>query len=161
MTYVIATDAERDEFAVKVVEQDIDATIGELSLRLRIDRIDLDAAQQQIIIDYKTGTPKRLLNRDNEPADMQLIVYARVLPGPTSGVALFNIDSRNVALDGVGKGFSPALDWDAALPEWLEQVDLAAAEIAAGDVRIDATQTVQQGRPFGLLSRIRELQLEQ
>ena len=43
----------------------------------------------------------------------------------------------------------------------LEQVDLAAAEIAAGDVRIDATQTVQQGRPFGLLSRIRELQLEQ
>ena len=40
-------------------------------------------------------------------------------------------------------------------------IDLAAAEIAAGDVRIDATQTVQQGRPFGLLSRIRELQLEQ
>ncbi|MGI9222239.1 MAG: PD-(D/E)XK nuclease family protein [Woeseiaceae bacterium] len=155
---VVAADASRDTFKIAAVEKDIEATIAGLRLRVRIDRLDLDQQGQQIIIDYKTGATKRLLGRDKMPGDMQLVVYACALPGAVSGIALFNIDSRNISLDAAGRDFSPALDWDTALSEWIAQVEVAAGEIAAGDVRLNVSQSIQQSRALGLLSRVRELQ---
>jgi len=77
-----------------------------------------------------------------------------------SGLALFNVDSRGIALDAAGRNFSPKLDWDAALPAWQEQVQIAVQQIIAGDVRLNILQSIQQSRGLALLSRIRELQLE-
>ncbi|MGI9219759.1 MAG: PD-(D/E)XK nuclease family protein [Woeseiaceae bacterium] len=157
---VISFDADRNDFVIAAVEKSIDAEIAGLQLRVRIDRLDLDADMNQVIIDYKTGSAKRLLGRDKLPTDMQLIVYACALPGEVSGVALFNVDSRGIALDAAGRDFSPKLDWDQALPAWQEQVQLAVQEIIAGDVRLNTSLSIQQSRALALLSRVRELQLE-
>jgi hypothetical protein len=88
---------------------------------------------------------------------MQLIVYARAIGENVSGIGLFNIDSRDIALDAAGRDLSPKLDWDSSLADWQGQVEIAAQQIASGDVRISALLNAQQARPLSLLSRYREL----
>jgi hypothetical protein len=70
---------------------------------------------------------------------------------------LFNIDSRDIALDAACRDLSPKLDWDSSLADWKHQVEIAAGDIAAGDVRLSVLQNAQQARPLSLLSRYREL----
>jgi len=155
---VVAQDLTREDFSIADVERYIETEINGVRLRLRIDRIDQLGNGEVIILDYKTGMRKQVLDSDGNPRDMQLVVYTRALHEPVAGLGLVNIDSREVAMDVVGRDYSPDLDWDDVLSDWQSQVDDAAAEIRQGDVRINAQQTVQAARPLSLLSRIRELQ---
>lgn len=154
---VIALDAEREQFQIKSVEENVDASIGGIRIRLRIDRVDCDTDGEILILDYKTGAPKRLLDRSGDPKELQLVVYAFALAGPVSGIGLLNVDTRCIALDGVGRELSPKLDWDDALARWKEIVAAAASAIAAGDVRVNVLQNTQAARPLSILSRYREL----
>jgi probable DNA repair protein len=154
---VIALDAEREQFQIESVEEQVDASIDGIGIRLRIDRVDRDSDGAILILDYKTGAPKRLLDRHGDPRDRQLVVYTFGLAGPVSGIGLLNVDTRSIALDRAGREFSPKLDWDDALARWKEEVSIAAREIAAGDIRINALQTTQAARPLSILSRYREL----
>lgn len=154
---VIALDCERDDFCISGVEQDFEFAMAGFLLGLRVDRIDTDNEQGQIILDYKTGVPKRLLDRDQNPKNMQLVVYACALGDSVSGIGLFNIDSREITLDAARRGLSPKLDWDSSIASWKAQVGLAAQAIASGDIRINALQSAQQARPLSLLSRCQEL----
>ena len=154
---VIALDAEREQFQIESVEEQVDASIDGIGIRLRVDRVDRDTDGETLILDYKTGAPKRLLDRYSDPRDMQLVVYTFGLAGPVSGIGLLNVDTRSIALDRAGREFSPKLNWDDALARWKEEVSIAAREIAAGDVRINALQTTQAARPLSILSRYREL----
>jgi hypothetical protein len=157
---VIALDAGRGQFSIRSVEEKLEVNIGGVAMRLRLDRVDFEN-DELLVLDYKTGMAKRLLDRNKNPKDMQLIVYACALDGPVGGIGLLNIDSRSVELDGAGRHLTPQLDWDSYLEEWQQQVLLAAQEIATGDVRINGSQTAQAARPFSLLSRHRELLHEQ
>jgi len=154
---VIALDAEREQFQIKSVEEKVDAIIGGIEFRFRVDRVDCDADGEILILDYKTGAPKRLLNRSGDPKELQLVVYAFALAGPISGIGLLNVDTRSIALDGAGRELSPKLNWDDALARWKDKVAAAADEIAAGDVRINALQNTQAARPLSILSRHQEL----
>jgi exodeoxyribonuclease-5 len=155
---VVAQDLTREDFSVADVEKSVETEISGVRLRLRIDRIDQIAGDQVIVLDYKTGIRKQLLDSDGNPRDMQLVVYARALRETVTAVGLINVDSRGVAIDAIGRDFAPDLDWDEAMADWKAQVDAAADEIRQGDVRINMQQNVQAARPLGLLSRIRELQ---
>jgi probable DNA repair protein len=157
---VVRVDSNRDDFSIKAVEQELDVTLAGLAMRLRVDRVDTSGDRQQIILDYKTGTPKRLLDREQNPKDMQLVVYACAVAGDVGGIGLFNIDSRSIALDAASRDLSPKLDWDSSLTRWKHLVATAAAEIVAGDIRINARSNAQQVRPLALLSRYRELSHE-
>jgi RecB family exonuclease len=162
---VIEVDCGRDEFCISSVEQDFELRLAGLAMRLRVDRIDSvhnidsnrDRGKEHIILDYKTGMPKRLLDRDKNPKDMQLVVYAYAVGDSVCGIGLFNIDSRDIALDAACRDLSPKLDWDSSLADWKHQVEIAAGDIAAGDVRLSVLQNAQQARPLSLLSRYREL----
>lgn len=155
---VIEHDRQREVFAIAQVEQGIDARIEGLQLHLRIDRVDHVGDNEPFVIDYKTGSEKRLLDRDKHPKDMQLIVYACALGGDVAGVGLLNVDSRRIFLDAAGRDLSEKLDWATALPAWLDEVRVAARQIAFGDVRVNIAQAASQARALGLLSRVRELQ---
>ena len=132
-----------------------------MRLRLRLDRLDRLADGSLLVIDYKTGQPKNLLNRDGDPLDLQLVVYADALEDVVGGLALINIDSRSISYKGTG-GSS---EWDEqrrdAWPErraaWKEDVQHALGEIAAGDVRANLLMTADEGRPLAILSRLEEL----
>jgi len=156
----VAEELERPEFAVAGVEESIDFEAFGVRLGLRVDRIDRLADGSVLVIDYKTGMPKNLLNKDGDPLDLQLVVYADALQETVGGLALINIDSRSVSYKGTGG----SVEWDAArreqwperLQAWRDEVQQALREIAAGDGRINLLLTADEGRPLGILSRLEE-----
>jgi probable DNA repair protein len=147
----------RDPFKVNSVEESLVASIEGLELRLRVDRIDRLATGELVILDYKTGAWRRLLDRDGNPREYQLIVYACALQRPIADIGFFNVDSRAVGVDGAGKNLTPSLDWDSALELWRARVAEAATLLMQGDVRLSSLHNQKAARPLSLLSRIAEL----
>ena len=157
----VSAEIERPAYVVVDVEKCVDSAACGVRLKLRIDRIDRLADGSLLVIDYKTGRPKNLLNRDGDPLDLQLVVYADVLQETVGGLALINIDSRSISYKGTGG----SVEWDVArqdewpqrLDAWRGEVHRALREIAAGDVRINLLLTADAGRPLAILSRIEEI----
>ena len=153
----VAIDSQRGEFSVASVEGKFEFVAGNVRLPLRFDRIDSFDDQSIAILDYKTGSKKSLLNRNNDVQDVQLFVYASATDVPVSALALVNVDSREVVFDGAGRGYTDADAW----PELLRAVkaDIAAActDLSKGDVRINIEQGAQSARPLNVLSRYTEL----
>jgi len=157
----VSAEIERPAYVVVDVEKCVDSAACGVRLKLRIDRIDRLADGSLLVIDYKTGRPKNLLNRDGDPLDLQLVVYADVLQETVGGLALINIDSRSISYKGTGG----SVEWDVArqdewpqrLYAWRGEVHRALREIAAGDVRINLLLTADAGRPLAILSRIEEI----
>ena len=157
----VAEEIERPEFAVLEVEKSVDFEAFGVRLSLRVDRIDRLADESLLIIDYKTGMPRSLLNKDGDPLDLQLVVYADALAATVGGLAIINIDSRSISYKGTGG----SVEWDAArqgtwpvrLKAWRDEVRQALREIAAGDVRVNLLLTADEARPLGILSRLEEL----
>jgi len=157
---VIALDTSRDEFVIQQLEAPIELEIDQVRLRLRIDRIDRLENGEVVVIDYKTGRRRQVLNSSREPDDMQLVAYAFGLNDAVAGLAFVNVDSRQVDLSGAGRFFTPELDWDSDLSRWKDEIRDAVLDLQNGDVRLNDALPMKAGRTFGLLSRIRELQHE-
>ena len=154
---VVNLDLERNKFSIADVEVSLQAVIGGLTLRLRVDRIDKVQDGEIVILDYKSGMHRKFLGRDRMPNDIQLVVYSCAIDEPVAGLGLVNVDSRSIDIDGAGKDLTPDLDWAGALPQWQDEVANAASEIRRGDVRIGYAKDTEKSRPYGLLSRISEL----
>ena len=154
---VIELDCSRDPFTIADTETPRKLVIDKLQLRLRADRIDRLENGELVILDYKTGQRRQFLSRDGMPKDLQLVVYAFAVEEPVSDLGLFNIDSRNIEIAGAGKWLTPELDWNSALQDWRQQVEIAAEEMSHGDIRVNAYQSRQGARPLALLSRFAEL----
>jgi RecB family exonuclease len=161
----VKAERDRSRFAIESVEKKIDMQVHGVKLKLRVDRIDRLADNSLLILDYKTGRAKSLLNSDGDLNDLQLVVYAAAVAseqrGPIGGVALINLDSRAISYKGTGGSvdWDPKRreDWDSRLSSWLVLVDNAVRGIAAGDVRVNVSQPASQARPLALLSRFAEL----
>jgi hypothetical protein len=118
-----------------------------------------------LVLDYKTGQAKSLLNREGELNDLQLLVYATAIArenvGPIGGIALVNLDSRAISYKGTGGSVSWDAkrrdDWDSRLSSWIGLVDDAVRGLAAGDARVNVSQPPAQARSLALLSRFAEL----
>ncbi len=153
----VVTDASRDAFRIASVEGEFEFVAGHIHLSLRFDRIDQFDDGTCAILDYKTGSRKRLLNRDNEAQEYQLFVYACATDATISALALVNIDSREIVFDGAGRGFTDTDAWPALLQGIKKQIATACEQITAGDVRINIEQGLQSARPLNLLTRFTEL----
>ena len=154
---VVAVDLQRESFAVHAVELSRDFVLTGLPLRLRVDRIDRHDDGTVTILDYKTGTIRKFLDRNGEPTDVQLLVYAMALDEPVAALGLYNIDSRKTALDSCGRDAMGEDEWYRSLRHWTQAVEEAATDLAAGDVRIRYRQTQRDARPLNILSRFGEL----
>jgi probable DNA repair protein len=157
----VAAELEREAFVIVDVENDLEYSASGIRLGLRIDRIDRLANDGLLVIDYKTGLPKNFLNRDDEPTDLQLIVYAEALGVNIAGLALINVDSRAIIYKGAGGEGGPwkAREedaWVATLDSWRLLVREAMQGIADGDVRINLLHSASEGRPLNILSRKEE-----
>lgn len=154
---VIRVDLERESFSVDAVETSVDVKLGGVPLSLRVDRVDRLDDGAIAILDYKTGTPQRFLDRSGEPADMQLVVYACALADPVAALGLYNIDSREIAIADAGRESMGADAWAESLSQWSDVVEQVATQLAQGDVRLRAWQSARDARPLNLLSRYGEL----
>jgi probable DNA repair protein len=155
----------RAEFTVAAVEQGIEFERHGVRLQLRVDRVDRLADGSALIIDYKSGAARSLLTRDGRPADLQLVVYSCAIDERIGGLALVNIDSREITYKAAGGSAewdkSDAAGWTDRIADWQNIVDQALQQLAAGDVRLNLRLPAQEGRALGLLSRIEELRREQ
>ena len=154
---VVRVDRERQDFSIDAVEVSVDFNLGGVPLGLRIDRIDRYDDGAIAILDYKTGAPKRFLDSAGDPVDMQLVVYACALSDPVAALGLYNIDSREIAIDAAGRTSMDSERWAESLTRWSETAEQAAAGLANGDVRLRGWQSARDARPLNLLSRYGEL----
>jgi probable DNA repair protein len=155
----IAIDAARDNFKIASVEGELEFVADKLRLALRFDRIDALQDGQIAILDYKTGASKRLWDRDKEPLEIQLFVYAMATEANVAALALVNIDSREITFDGAGQGYSDVETWPQDVAAIQQKIMTACAAIQAGDVSINITHGAQHARSLSVLSRYGELRL--
>jgi probable DNA repair protein len=157
----ITEEKQRPDFIVAGVEMDYVLNLSGLELRLRVDRLDALPDSTVIIMDYKTGAPKVLLDKNRNLSDVQLAVYSFAVPGEIGGLVLTNIDVRKVDYRGAGGNSEWAViageDWLDRLCEWKREVSNLAEAIVAGDVRINTSLANDKSRPLALLSRVAEL----
>ena len=153
----VTIDGNRGEFQVASVEGVFDFVAGNVHLPLRFDRIDTLGDGGIAILDYKTGSKKQLINRNNEAQEIQLFVYACASDARVSALALVNVDTREIGFDGAGLGYTDMDAWPELLQQIKDRIAVACGEMAAGDVRINIEQGVKTARPLNLLSRYTEL----
>jgi len=157
LRHFLGVDVARGEFKVAEVEHTVAFAEAEVSLQLRVDRIDRLSDGALAILDYKTGARRRFLQSNGQPKEIQLIAYACAMDDPVAAVALVNIDTREVSFDGAGRGYTEEAGWDGVLADWKRHVVLACEELSRGDVRINAAQGARDARNLNLLSRYTEL----
>lgn len=152
----VAMDAARPDFKVASVEGEFEFVSGNIHLDLRFDRFEQYDDGTFAILDYKSGAKKLLLTKSGEVQEVQLFVYTCATDAPVSALALVNIDSREITFEGAGRGFSSEDEWPDLLKRVQHMVAEACRELAAGDVRIAAQQSVQDARRLNPLSRFTE-----
>ncbi|MBN1958655.1 MAG: PD-(D/E)XK nuclease family protein [Desulfuromonadales bacterium] len=151
LEWLTEVESGRDPFEVVATEQQLERRIGDLQVRIKIDRIDEVQDGSRIIIDYKTGTDFKAEDFLSSPLiEPQLPVYAiadehsrpdgvafaQVRKG---GCRFVGIARENSLLDRVKElsSFSQAAelgihDWAELLVVWERELDQLAADFTAG-----------------------------
>lgn len=156
----IVTEKARLPFSIEHLEETVEFEYAGIRLTLRSDRIDRLFDGSLLIIDYKSGLVKNLVDREGVPVDLQVVVYAAALNEEIGGLALFNIGSRGIQHKGIGGSVEwknvPDDEWEAMLLRWKSLVHTSMEQIAAGDVAINLQLNKAQSRPLNVLSRAEE-----
>lgn len=153
----LAVEKLRADFVVSQRELDVSLPLGQLQLRLRVDRIDKLADGSLMIIDYKSGRSKVQDWLGERPAKPQLLLYGIAAPGAASVLAFAQLrprDSKFVGLGsvaaapGIGTDIArlaqermQATDWESLNQCWQANLERLAAEFVAGAARVDPLAT--------------------
>lgn len=137
LLFWLEQEAERAPFRVVALEKKIDsAHIGELRLRLRLDRADAVAGERMLLLDYKTADQVRVNQWEGErPDEPQLPIYA--LYGgmeDVAGVAFAQIRAGQgkTGLHALAEAPAEQLGEQFATPEGKPPRHLLTAEMRAG-----------------------------
>lgn len=140
----------REEFEVIAREESHLVQFGELTVKLRVDRIDKLANGRQLLIDYKTGDAKTRQWLGQRPEDPQLPLYTRLLPADDIEGVSFAVlrhsatEYRGLARSEQGGGISDDIvgatsssdaekaDWDALQKHWSQALGALAQEFLHG-----------------------------
>lgn len=139
---------EKNRPPFKVISQETEQSlqIANLTLTLRIDRIDEVCNGEILIIDYKTG--KNITIQDwfgDRPEEPQLLLYALIDPDKTVGIAFGQLHADNIALKGLCKndlGISTIkmlqhTSWEAQTSEWKKVLEHLAEQFLQGHAAAD------------------------
>lgn len=144
-------------FQIATLEERQTLILETLKMHIQADRIDQLSDGSVLVLDYKTGSEKRLLSKD-ELTSFQLVLYAMASKARVSGIALYNVNASGIKLHGAGGDFSKKTDVFAeSFDRWTAIALAHARNVVAGDVRVLAQQVVRDSRRTGLLSRVAEL----
>ncbi len=137
-------EARGDDFSVAAVEDKRNLTIGPLTLRGKLDRVDELEDGRRLIIDYKSSAATAgawLGERPDEPQlplylvatepDAVAIAFAQVKAGAMKFTAL----AADETLLPVWKSL-PDIGWDAQRGEWRRVLARLASEFAAGEAAV-------------------------
>ncbi len=143
-------DRARPAFTVWAVEHPAELTLRGLTLRMRLDRVDVPSDGGAVIIDYKTGhadSPKSwfaarprspqlglyalALQADATTTALRAVAYARVKAGAIAALGIAADDTVWPALTDAGKLDEPT-GWAGVLQWWEHQMAYIAGEVREG-----------------------------
>lgn len=96
-------EAERAPFIIHALEQQTHLTLDDLTISLRIDRIDA-YEDKLLVLDYKTGTIKLKACFEEPLADVQMPLYLLAVGKAAAGFAYISLKPGMVDWDGVAEG---------------------------------------------------------
>ncbi len=123
----------RPPFKVIMSEQSTEISLNQLTLSVRIDRVDELPDKKKIIIDYKTGKNNQISNWfGDRPEEPQLPLYCLIDPAMTASIAFAQIYPGDFSMKGISqysleingiKNISdlkndPPITWDKKINEW-------------------------------------------
>jgi probable DNA repair protein len=143
----------RAGFVVSQREEEVSLQLGQLSIRLRVDRIDSLPDGSRLVIDYKSGLSKVQDWMGERPAKPQLLLYGIAAPGAAAALAFAQIRPRECRFVGLGsvaaapgiqsdiekavRGRMDAGDWEALNERWRENLEALAQAFVAGEAAVD------------------------
>jgi hypothetical protein len=162
---LLQAELKRGPFRVRAVEQRATATVGPLTLHVRIDRIDELADGSVAVLDYKTS--ERASSADWFRArlrDAQVPLYATQSSDVVAGAVVARLSSPETRYSGFWpEGAFPGRPNPMAQPQssaqlalWRDQLATLANEFAAGDTRIFVADTEDAAGSYAPLTRVFE-----
>jgi ATP-dependent helicase/nuclease subunit B len=149
----LAIEESRPPFTVLERETKRYITIGPLSLKIQIDRIDTLSSGQQFIIDYKTGKSNSIFDwlgdRIKQP---QLPIYCLFGTENAVGISYAQVHSNDMKFTGILKedsqqafsGVKPLFqssdklpNWETLSNLWREKLEQLSIDFYAGNARVD------------------------
>ena len=142
-------EAERRNFTVEAGEKKLTATVGDLKLQLRVDRIDA-VADGRVILDYKTGLLSKVSWDGPRPDEPQLLrLHAGCEIEGLQGVLLARVRDEKLAfigrvtdkdlINGNNSLVKPPYS-DAMLQEWQKALTGLGQNFLKGDAEVDPKQ---------------------
>ncbi|MDP2751709.1 MAG: PD-(D/E)XK nuclease family protein [Rhodocyclaceae bacterium] len=125
-------------FSVQACESPVDVTIEGLTLRVKMDRVDVLSDGRQFLIDYKTGNVSAKDWQGERLAEPQLPIYAAYATSNLAGVAFAKVKTDECAFVGLGceanliEGLKVADDWPAQIEQWRAAIAALVREIREG-----------------------------
>ncbi len=155
----------KQSFVVELTEQERSVDIAGLELHLRMDRVDRVKNGKLILIDYKTGEPKRKQLEGSRPAEPQLLVYAAALGADVEGIFFGQLKARDLRAVGFsrGKQFGDRTaevkpDWDVFIQESREHIERIARGFVEGYAAVDPLDGACNYCAVKPFCRVRELE---
>jgi probable DNA repair protein len=142
----------RPPFEVVATEERRKLAVAGLELNGRIDRLDRLASGGHALIDYKTGKPTPNEWMGPRPDDPQLPLYVLNAREDISAVAFAKLKTGEMRYTGFSRRkdaipeVKRALDWDALLAGWRQELEALGSGFASGDARVDPKQMLRTCR---------------
>jgi len=149
----LAVERERSEFSVIERETAIALELGELPLRLRIDRVDQMPDGARVVIDYKSGNCSVRDWLGDRPARPQLLLYAVAGADTAAALAFARVKRGDCGFAGLGRiavaqGIRTELpqagadgeamkSWDALNLHWRATLERLAVAFVQGEAPVD------------------------
>ncbi|TAK78788.1 MAG: hypothetical protein EPO11_00895, partial [Gammaproteobacteria bacterium] len=149
---------ERTPFKVITHEKAAQITLNQLSLSIRIDRIDELPDGKKLIIDYKTGKNNEISSWLGErPEEPQLplyslldphntvgITFAQIAPGEHGfkGISRYSLDIAGIKLVSEIKKIT-ALSWEEQLTQWKTILTQLSNDFCQGIAKVDPKDMVK------------------
>jgi ATP-dependent helicase/nuclease subunit B len=151
-------------FRVIQIEEERSFELNGVSIRLRIDRVDQLDNGKLLLIDYKSGDPKRENLKGDRPKEPQLLVYAAALGEQVEGVCFAKVNSGETELIGFAKEQPASRSgvevlgsaWAGQRDQWRETVGRLAEEFRSGHAVVDPGPKACEFCDFKPLCRINE-----
>ena len=151
----------REPFTVAAREQDMKLTLGGISVKTRVDRIDKLDGGELALIDYKTGDVSIKSWESDRPDEPQLPLYAVSMKETPEAVLFAKVKKGDQNFTGlsndldIGKSHE---DWDQLIADWRGRLEDLAGQFVRGEALVDPKDnTTCQYCTYQSLCRIDEV----
>ena len=146
MAQLLAWERSREHFIAETLEAEFSITLGQAVLRLRLDRIDRLDDGRLVVIDYKSGQPRRFDPAAGRLEQPQLPAYATAVGEAVAAVLALHVGRDAIRVRGVAdrrdriRRLLPppgGMSWPQLLARWREQLQLLLQEFLAGRAAVE------------------------